>query len=289
MFLTWSSWLRATTLNTMRRNCSSTASAAARAGGSPARPARRRRRPAWLKSKWASAPSDCMCSLSPSARRSKRRVMKWRRPFSSSRRHSVIAMPAALAIASSRRTRWRRSPAGLRAPCPCCRARRRTSAASTRSPAPASTWPERTSLVAGFQAMIAFARAPPADVPTLRMSSQRLLLAAGSASEAPSVVAMGSTSEASSTSASISIFVARRRRRPQGRLELQRPHAARADVAQALDRVEARGRAALRREPGIDQRVAESVRQRIREQAGQAVEGSARSGREAVAATPAAS
>ena len=53
--------------------------------------------PAWLKSKCASAQSDCMCSFSPPSSRSKRRVMKCRRPFSSSSRHSLIVMPAAFA------------------------------------------------------------------------------------------------------------------------------------------------------------------------------------------------
>ena len=39
-------------------------------------------------------------------------------------------------------------------------------------PSGAVTWPERTSFVSGFHAMIALARAPPAEVPTRKMSGR---------------------------------------------------------------------------------------------------------------------
>ena len=61
------------------------------------------------------------------------------------------------------------------------------------------------------------------------------------------------------------------RLRAQPRRELQRTHTARASVAEPLHGLEALGRAALRRQPGVDQRVAELVRQRIRQQPRQTV------------------
>src|SRR6201999_2346295 len=58
--------------------------------------------------------------------------------------------------------------------------------------------------------------------------------------------------------------------------ELERSLPAYADEGKALDLTEAATRAPLRREPGIDQRVAEAIRQRVGDQPGQAVEGSSR-------------
>ena len=46
-------------------------------------------------------------------------------------------------------------------------------------PSGAVTWPERTSLVSGFQAMMALARAPPADVPTRRIACRAPLRCSG--------------------------------------------------------------------------------------------------------------
>ena len=70
------------------------------------------------------------------------------------------------------------------------------------------------------------------------------------------------------------------RLRPQHRRKLQRAHAARAGVAKPLHRIETLRRPALRRQPGIDQRVAELVRQRIRQQPRQAVKACSAAARE---------
>src|SRR3546814_2479247 len=64
--------------------------------------------------------------------------------------------------------------------------------------------------------------------------------------------------------------------RPQGWHELQRTHAARAGVAQSLDRVETVRSAALGCQPGIDQGIAETIGQRIGQQSGQAMKRRAR-------------
>src|SRR5690606_21423209 len=53
------------------------------------------------------------------------------------------------------------------------------------------------------------------------------------------------------------------RARTLRRRELERAHAALAGVAQALDRVEAITRTALRRQPRIDQGIAELIRQAV--------------------------
>ena len=58
---------------------------------------------------------------------------------------------------------------------------------------------------------------------------------------------------------------------PDGRRKLQRTHAARAGVTKPFHRIETFGRPALRRQPRINQGVAEPVGQRIRQQTGQAV------------------
>ena len=66
-------------------------------------------------------------------------------------------------------------------------------------------------------------------------------------------------------------------RRPVGRApggeELERAHAAPSDIAEAFDGVEVARVASLPGEPGIDERSAEAVGERVREQARQAVEG----------------
>ena len=63
----------------------------------------------------------------------------------------------------------------------------------------------------------------------------------------------------------------RLRLRADGRGEFKRTHAARAGVAKPFHRIETFGRAALGGKPGINQRIAELVRQRIGEQSGKTV------------------
>ena len=67
--------------------------------------------------------------------------------------------------------------------------------------------------------------------------------------------------------------------------ELERAHPALTDVGEALDRIEAARRPSLRRQPSVDQRVAEAVRERVGDQPGEAVEGGFREFGEAVDAT----
>ena len=113
---------------------------------------------------------------------------------------------------------------------------------------PAAIWPERTSLVFGFQAITALARAPPADVPTLRMSRSACRpLGSSSKTLRKALRAGSSTSEASSTSASISSCRRLWRWARAPARTRARPCRARADVAEALDRVEALRRAPLPR------------------------------------------
>ena len=63
------------------------------------------------------------------------------------------------------------------------------------------------------------------------------------------------------------------RPRAGGRREFESAHAARSDIAEPLDGIEALGCASLRSEPGVDERVAELVGQRVCEQSRKAVEG----------------
>lgn len=58
-------------------------------------------------------------------------------------------------------------------------------------------------------------------------------------------------------------FLFNTRHRPGQRRKFERTHAARADITQPLDSIEIRGCAALRGEPGVDQRIAKFIRQRI--------------------------
>ena len=58
-------------------------------------------------------------------------------------------------------------------------------------------------------------------------------------------------------------FLRALRLRPDGRREFQRTHAAYARIAKTFDGSETCRRPPLRRQPRINQRVAESVRQRI--------------------------
>ncbi len=67
-----------------------------------------------------------------------------------------------------------------------------------------------------------------------------------------------------------------------GRLELDRTHAAGADVAEALNDVEARGLTPLGGQPGVDERGAPAVGQRVGRQPGEAAEGILREARKAV-------
>jgi hypothetical protein len=77
------------------------------------------------------------------------------------------------------------------------------------NPSPAAIWPERTSSVARFHAITALARAPPAEVPTVRMSRSASSFPAAwkCPCKSPRCV---NTSPASRTSASTSIFDALR-------------------------------------------------------------------------------
>ena len=128
--------------------------------------------------------------------------------------------------------------------------------------------------------MTALARAPPAEVPTRRMSFSAFALRRPRQRWPADAVAL-----AQHLGGQLHQRVDLDRRwRVRGcgpwRRELQRAHAARARVAEPLDGVEALGRAALGRQPGVDQRVAEPVGQRIGQQPGQAVKGPARQARE---------
>jgi hypothetical protein len=111
-------------------------------------------------------------SLPPSSCRSKRRVMKWRRSSSSKSRHSLMSMPASRAIrayaysitvkpfgSSSSLSLLPVTPSNLRSQYP--------------NPGGAGTWPERTSFVSGFQAMIAFARAHQRTCPRAEFARAR--------------------------------------------------------------------------------------------------------------------
>ena len=155
MFLTWSSWLRATTLNTMRRNCSS----------SPPRPSRRNHLHRLLVGVGAGLvevvvgerPQRLHMELGAVVEPVEAARHEVRLPFSSKRRHSVIVIPAAAPSgvgeldcaeacgSSSSLSLLRETPSNLSSQC--------------WKPGPASTCPERTSFVWGFQAMTALALA----------------------------------------------------------------------------------------------------------------------------------
>ena len=184
MFFTWSSWLRATTLNTMRRNCSST---------------HVRRQPERADHQRMPARRSCARLVEVEVRERAERLhvqlVAVGKPVEPARHE----MPAAALLEqpalghldprrprhrASRRTRSRRIPADPRAPCrvaahavelqqPVLEARRQ------RRPAPSAPRP-----CAAFQAMTAFARAPPAEADAEDVAER--LLASASASEAPS-------------------------------------------------------------------------------------------------------
>ena len=117
-------------------------------------------------------------------------------------------------------------------------------------------------VVSGFQAITALARAPPADMPTLRISrspasSWPLATVVDEVHPAP----RGSGGQLDQL-ADLDLLVRGHLRAP-GRSELEGAGAARADVAEALDRADAVRLTALLREPGVDQVVAEPVGQRV--------------------------
>ncbi len=99
MFFTWSSWLRATTLNTMRRkSCSASTAVEAEA------PAERERLLVGVEPGLVVVDvlerRDRLHVQLAAIYASKRRVMKCRRPCSSRSRHSVNSMPASRAISA---------------------------------------------------------------------------------------------------------------------------------------------------------------------------------------------
>ena len=172
----------------------------------------------------------------------------------------------------SRRTRSRRSPSRPPAPCPCCRRTPSNLSSQCSKPSGTSPWPERTAFVARIPRDHGLrAGAARADVPTRQDVHQRGLRA--------SVGERGHQLGALGQHAPRRARRARRARiSPAAHLfaasghELQRAHAARADVAEPFDRVEALRRAALGGEPDVDERTAEAVRQGIREHPRQARE-----------------
>jgi hypothetical protein len=133
------------------------------------------------------------------------------------------------------------------------------------------TWPDLNSPVCRFQASTALARAPPAEVPTLRISSS-----ASASFSPPSLPARAARSLrtllARSTSWATSSFFDRVALRI-GRLELEGTDPAVADVAKPVDRAEPICASTRFRKPRIDEPVAELVRQRVGEHARQALEG----------------
>ena len=138
--------------------------------------------------------------------------MKCRRPFSSKSRHSLIVIPAARAI-SEYAYSITPSPFGSALSLSLFPDTPSNFSNQSSNPDPASIGPERTSFVTRFQAITAFARSPPAEVPTRKISPSAAARSASTKDDFNSVRSL-STSAASRTSASISTPVARCGRGP---------------------------------------------------------------------------
>ena len=138
--------------------------------------------------------------------------MKCRRPFSSSSRHSLIVIPAARAI-SEYAYSITPSPLGSALSLSLFPDTPSNFSNQSSKPDPASIGPERTSFVTRFQAITAFACAPPAEVPTRKRSPSAAARSASTNGAFHSVRSL-STSAANRTSPSISTAVDRCGRGP---------------------------------------------------------------------------